>query len=51
MRGFSLRARARDRAASLSVPQQQVQLDAPGMLAETDEYMAGGKRPPVFTGW
>ncbi|MGR0624535.1 S49 family peptidase [Escherichia coli] len=32
-------------AASLSVPQQQVQLDAPGMLAETDEYMAGGKRP------
>ncbi|TKT29112.1 phage tail protein [Escherichia coli] len=25
--------------------QQQVQLDAPGMLAETDEYMAGGKRP------
>ncbi len=45
MRGFSLRARARDGAASLSVPQQQVQLDAPGMLAETDEYMAGGKRP------
>lgn len=32
-------------AASLSVPQQQVQFDAPGMLAETDEYMAGGKRP------
>ncbi|EHO4881594.1 TPA: S49 family peptidase, partial [Escherichia coli] len=32
-------------AASLSVPQQQVQLDAPGMLAETDEFMAGGKRP------
>ncbi|EPA4140716.1 S49 family peptidase, partial [Escherichia coli] len=32
-------------AASLSVPQQQVPLDAPGMLAETDEYMAGGKRP------
>ena len=32
-------------AASLAVPQQQVQLDAPGMLAETDEYMAGGKRP------
>ncbi|MBE3317835.1 S49 family peptidase, partial [Escherichia coli] len=32
-------------AARLSVPQQQVQLDAPGMLAETDEYMAGGKRP------
>ena len=32
-------------AASLSVPQQQVQLDAPGMLADTDEYMAGGKRP------
>ncbi len=32
-------------AASLSVPQQQVQLDASGMLAETDEYMAGGKRP------
>ncbi|EFR2579868.1 S49 family peptidase [Escherichia coli] len=32
-------------AASLSLPQQQVQLDAPGMLAETDEYMAGGKRP------
>ncbi|EJK2747939.1 S49 family peptidase, partial [Escherichia coli] len=32
-------------ASSLSVPQQQVQFDAPGMLAETDEYMAGGKRP------
>ena len=32
-------------AASLSVPQQQVQFDALGMLAETDEYMAGGKRP------
>ena len=38
-------------AASLSVPQQQVQFDAPGMLAETDEYMAGGKRPArVYTG-
>ncbi|STL02248.1 phage head-tail preconnector protein [contains: scaffold protein] [Escherichia coli] len=47
---FSLRARARDGASSLSVPQQQVQFDAPGMLAETDEYMAGGKRPAVFTG-
>ncbi|HAW0835915.1 TPA: S49 family peptidase [Escherichia coli] len=31
-------------ATSLSVPQQQVHLDAPEMLAETDEYMAGGKR-------
>lgn len=46
MRGFSFaRWGARWGQASLSVPQQQVQLDAPGMLAETDEYMAGGKRP------
>ncbi len=41
-RVFFLAARgAENGAASLSVPQQQVQLDAPGMLAETDEYMAG----------
>lgn len=45
MRGFSFARSGAMGAASLSVPQQQVQFDAPGMLAETDEYMAGGKRP------
>ena len=38
-------------AASLSVPQQQVQFDAPGMLAETDGTWPEVNDRPVFTGW
>ncbi|MCV2924750.1 S49 family peptidase, partial [Escherichia coli] len=29
----------------LTEPHQQVKFDQPGMLEETAEYMAGGKRP------
>ncbi|MDM3448000.1 S49 family peptidase [Citrobacter sp. Cb027] len=32
-------------AASLSVPQQQIVMSPPDMQAETDYFMAGGKRP------
>ncbi len=38
-------------AASLSVPQQQVQLDAPGMLAERTSTWPEVNDRPVFTGW
>ena len=35
-------------AVSLSVPQQQIVMSPPDMQAETDDFMAGGKRPARF---